>query len=149
MGLTNPVNDTKIVSDMQLLTKETDYAVRALMCMASEKEAYKSARDISREENIPYQFIRRILNKLKEAEFVKTREGPRGGVKLMRQPDKIKVIDVIETLQGDIKLSKCMFKDDICPNRSKCVIRNHITEIEKMVAGEFKNITIGSLLEEK
>ena len=40
---------------MKLITKNTDYAIRALMVLAKHKGEYVSAREIAGEEKLPYQ----------------------------------------------------------------------------------------------
>jgi len=53
---------------LKLLTKDTDYAVRAIVNLARNPEGYRSSRMIAVDEGIPLQFLRRILQKLTAAE---------------------------------------------------------------------------------
>ena len=134
---------------MKLLTKETDYAVRALLNMSKDKASYKGAKNISKEENIPYQFLRRILKRLKENGYIRTREGINGGARLAAAPGNIKISDLIVLFQGDIRISSCMFKKKICSNKRKCILRKKIKKIEGIVIREFGNITIHNLQNKK
>ena len=59
---------------MKLLTKETDYAVRALVYLAANRDRFVSSREISKEEEIPLPYLRRILQKLREEKIVRTVE---------------------------------------------------------------------------
>jgi Rrf2 family protein len=131
---------------MKLLTKNTDYVVRALIVLAMKKEVFVSAREIAKVQNIPYQFLRQILQKLIKEKFVEAKEGVGGGVHLIKDPAKISVLELIEIFQGNVELSDCMFRKKICPNRKTCVLRPEIKNIEKMVIEEFKKITISKLL---
>ena len=133
---------------MKVLTKNTDYAVRALLALGGCKEGYISARDISRQHDIPYQYLRKVLQKLISAGYVESKEGSGGGFKILAKPAKIKVSDIIEVFQGQIELSECMFRKKICANREKCVLRKNIKRIEKKVIEEFSKISIGSLLKD-
>ncbi len=131
---------------MKVLTKNTDYAVRALLVLGAHEGEYVSAKKISEEQGIPYQFLRRILQELCRHGFVRTKEGARGGVMLDREPGGIKVREVIEIFQGKVELSECMFRKQLCSNRANCVLRHEILRIEQMVSREFEQITIGKLL---
>lgn len=131
---------------MKLITKETDYAIRALMCLALNNSRYRSAREISDKDGIPYQFLRRIFNALSERGIVMTKEGKEGGVKLKVKTSQIRVADIMKIFQGDLQLSACMFRGNICSNRRTCVLRKRIRSIEKVVDKEFKDITIASLV---
>jgi len=131
---------------MKLLTKNTDYAIRALLVLASKKGEFVSAREISKIQNMPYQYIRRILHVLILNKLTLAKEGISGGVMLNVSPGKIKLVDIIKLFQGSVQLSECMFRKKMCANRTTCVLRKKIINIERMVAKEFENITIKSLL---
>ncbi|UZJ40946.1 Rrf2 family transcriptional regulator [Prosthecochloris sp. SCSIO W1101] len=133
---------------MRVLTKNTDYAVRALLVLGAHEGEYVSARKISQEQGIPYQFLRRILQDLCRHGLVQTKEGVHGGVMLDREPEHIRIKDVIEIFQGKIELSECMFRKQLCSNRANCVLRHEILRIELMVNREFEGITIGKLLDD-
>lgn len=131
---------------MKVLTKNTDYAVRALLVLGAHEGEYVSAKKVSEEQGIPYQFLRRILQELCRHGLVRTKEGARGGVMLDREPASIKIREVIEIFQGKVELSECMFRKQLCSNRANCVLRHEIMRIEQMVNREFEQITIGKLL---
>ncbi len=131
---------------MKLLTKETDYAIRAIMSLAGRGDGFVPSRDVSRQEGIPLQFLRRILQTLIKAGFVESREGANGGVTLKADPGSIKIADVIRLSQGNIQLTECMFRKKICSNRKTCVLRKRIKKIENMVTREFEDMTIEDLL---
>ncbi|ASQ91096.1 Rrf2 family transcriptional regulator [Prosthecochloris sp. GSB1] len=131
---------------MKVLTKNTDYAIRALLFLGARKGEYVSARHIADEQGIPYQFLRRILRELGKRGLVSSREGTQGGVKIERDPETIGVKEVLEIFQGRIELSECMFRKQICSNRANCVLRHEIVRIEQMVNREFGRITIGKML---
>ena len=90
--------------------------------------------------------MRRILSELIKHNLTEAREGAGGGFKLCKNPDGIKVTDIIKIFQGNIQLSECMFRKKLCDNRKTCVLRKEINRIEKLVTKEFANITIGTLL---
>lgn len=131
---------------MKLLTKDTDYAVRAIVNLARNPEGYRSSRIIAADEGIPLQFLRRILQKLTKAGLVISREGVNGGVRLKTRPKDIRVSDIIKIFQGDIELSECMFRKRLCAHRSTCVLRARIKTIEEMVNQEFEKVTIATLV---
>lgn len=133
---------------MKLLTKNTDYAVRALIYLARTKDEYVSSREISEADEIPLQYLRRILQKLRKEDLVDTREGVSGGHKLMVPPEKVKLTRLIEIFQGEIALVECIFRKQLCHNRKKCVLRKKMKEIEEMVVTKLEDVTIGSLVED-
>ena len=133
---------------MKLLTKNTDYAVRALIYLARNQDEYVSSREISRKDKIPLQYLRRILQDLRKEGVVETKEGISGGHRLKVGPGEIKLTRLIEIFQGTVELVECMFRKEICHDREKCVLRKKIQDIEKLVVAELEGITIGSLVKD-
>ncbi|MFZ1945938.1 MAG: Rrf2 family transcriptional regulator [bacterium] len=131
---------------MRLITKETDYAIRAVASLAARPGVYVSSAEISEKERIPLPFLRRILGRLLAAGLVVSREGAAGGVMLKGSPERIMVLDVMRTFQGPVELSACMFRKRLCANRGTCVLRKRIQEIERSVAAQFGDISIADLL---
>lgn len=131
---------------MKVLNKETDYAVRALISLGMKADGWVSAKALSGEQAIPYQFLRRILQELIRNGLVESKEGAGGGVRLAKEPGLIAVAEVIEIFQGKVQLSECMFRKQLCSNRANCVLRHEIMRIEKMVNQEFSEVSIGKLI---
>jgi len=131
---------------MKVLTKNTDYAIRALLSLGSANGGYLSARSIAGEQDIPYQFLRRLLQEMIRHGLVVSKEGAGGGFMLARNPHDIRVRELIEIFQGRVQVSECLFRKQICANRARCVLRHEIMRIEQVVEREFDNITIGKLL---
>ncbi|KZK73553.1 MAG: Rrf2 family transcriptional regulator [Pelodictyon luteolum] len=131
---------------MKVLNKNTDYAVRALLSLAGSQGVYMSAKTIATEQDIPYQFLRRLLQELIRHRLVVSREGASGGFMLKRDPDGIGLRELIEIFQGPVQVSECLFRKKLCLNRARCVLRHQILRIEQVVRDEFEKITIGSLL---
>jgi len=134
---------------MKLITKNSDYALRAIAYLAKRVGKFASSREISRSEKIPLLYLRRILQLLIRNKIVVSREGAGGGVCLVKNPRFLNVAGVIRMMQGDISLSECMFRKKACPNRSHCLLRKKIAVIEKKVNREFERISLSDLLEEK
>ncbi|MGQ9604512.1 MAG: RrF2 family transcriptional regulator [bacterium] len=133
---------------MRLLSKDTDYAMRAILYLARRPAEWVSSRRISKEEGIPLQFLRRTLLRLKQEGIIDAREGVSGGVRLKTNARSITLAQIIRTFQGEIKISQCMLRKRKCPNRSKCPLRKEILKAEQMLRKKFERINIASLLKE-
>ncbi len=131
---------------MKVLTKNSDYAIGALVILAKNKDKFLSAREIAVRQKIPYQFLRRILQELIRNKLVVSREGGSGGFKIDADPKKVSIVDVIKIFQGNIRVSDCMFRRKICQNRSNCILRKEIKRVERIIAKEFEGITLARLL---
>ena len=132
---------------MKLFTRDTDYAIRALMYIASSKKDIVTAVEIEGKLKLPRPFLRKILQLLQKGGVLKSIKGSKGGFFLAFSPEKISLISLIRIFQGKITFTKCFLKKKICPNIKKCSVRRKIKNIERTVVAELKQITIASLLE--
>ena len=134
---------------MKVFRKETDYAVRTLIYLAMRGgEDYVSATTLSVELGLPMNFLRRICSTLIKAKILKSQEGKTGGVRLVKNPKTMTVLQLMELFDGKPELSDCTFRKKLCPNRKTCVLRKRILGIEETVKREFAAITIQSLIDD-
>ena len=131
---------------MILITKNTDYALRALMHLAGKKGGFVSSSEIAGKEKIPLAYLRRILQTLQKSKMIVTKEGSGGGACLQKPPDRIFVYDVIRAFQGDISLTRCIFREKHCHNTKTCLLRKEVLKVEDIVSAEFKKLTLKSLI---
>lgn len=131
---------------MKMLTRNTDYAVRAMCYMAKKGRGVISVTELVASLKIPRPFLRKILQELTKKGLVKSYKGIGGGFKLGSSPDRIFLVDLIEVFQGPLCINECIFKKRACPNTSECPLKKRIDSIERKVEAELRTITIGSLL---
>jgi len=134
---------------VKLITRNTDYAVRALCCIAEQKQEVISADQLVKFLKMPRPFLRKILQTLNKEGLLNSSKGKGGGFTLAVSPGKITLTDVMEIFQGPLKLNECTFKKMVCPNVKDCLLKKKIDEIEKEVILRLKAITFESLLVNK
>lgn len=133
---------------MKLMTRNTDYAVRAICYMAGKSRGVISVTELVKELKIPGPFLRKILQLLTKSGLARSYKGVGGGFRLAVKPDKIYLSDIIRIFQGKFTLNECFFKKELCPNRRTCVLKKRIDSIEQRAQEEVGAITIGSLIKE-
>lgn len=131
---------------MKLITRDTDYAVRALCQIAKEKNKIISVHDLVEELRMPRPFLRKILQTLNKKGMLKSFKGKNGGFILAIPPEKIYLVDLIKIFQGPLKLNECVFKKRLCPDTNACILRQKINGIEEQVLLQLKTINITSLM---
>ena len=131
---------------MKLITRNTDYAVRALCYIAKQTRGSVSATEMVAQLKIPRPFLRKILQTLSGEGLLKSTKGQGGGFSLSRPQENVLLTDLIRIFQNTIQLNECVFKKKICPNRSTCVLKKEIDEIEQEVLRRLGRISIASLV---
>ncbi len=133
---------------MKLITRDTDYAIRALCSIAKCEKEIVPVSELNRNLRIPGPFLRKILQILNKKRLLRSYKGKGGGFMLALAPSKIFLADLIEIFQGSLKLNECIFKKRICPDIKTCKLKKRIDNIQKHVISELKDITLASLLDE-
>jgi len=132
---------------MKLITRDTDYAVRALCYIAQGKERRVAVSALVAKLKIPRPFLRKILQTLNKKGLLRSYKGKEGGFELARPPEKIFIVDLMEAFQGPFQLNECLFKRRICGDVRSCLLKQKVSGIEREVISKLKAITIGSLIE--
>jgi len=133
---------------MKLITRDTDYAVRALCFIAKCEREIVPVSELNRNLRIPRPFLTKILQILNKKRLLRSYKGKGGGFMLALAPNKIFLADLIGIFQGSLKLNECIFKKRICPDIKTCKLKKRIDNIQKQVISELKDITLASLLDE-
>ncbi|MHA2037036.1 MAG: RrF2 family transcriptional regulator [Promethearchaeota archaeon] len=119
---------------MKIFSKKVKYGLAALFELAKNNDlGYIQIKEIASKQNIPQNYLEQLLSLLKKGGLVKSMRGSQGGYKLNKRANQIKIIDVIEVLDGPLTIS-----DSSQPSE---VLRIYWGEIE----AQFKNIFDESL----
>jgi Rrf2 family protein len=109
-----------------MLSPTCQYAIRALVHLA-QHEAGRAvlARDIAVAEEIPRQFLSKILHQLGQKGLVRSQKGPGGGFMLARPASLLKLGDIIHAVEGDQDLSRrCILGLDECSDTASCALHD-------------------------
>ncbi len=131
---------------MKLLTRDTDYGIRALIFMNTQNGRVVPAGELVDALRIPRPFLRKILQKLNKNGILKSYKGQGGGFSASVDIGKLALKDLIEIFQGPITLNECTFKKKACLSRYVCPLKKRIDNIEKEMVSQLKNIRIKDLL---
>ena len=86
------------------ITAKLDYTCRILCELARRFESGEpvSIEDLSKAEGVPANFLAQILGELRNGRLVVSRRGIQGGFLLARPPGEITLLDIVETVEGDL-----------------------------------------------
>ncbi len=131
---------------MQLITKDTGYALRILIHMAQRRCRLLSVREIARKVNIPYAFARRICQNLRKKNIISVQKGKGGGFMFCGRAKDVSVRDIILIFQQDIEFVDCFIRGHLCGKIKKCPLREKLKALEKEVSAKLAKITLKDLL---
>jgi len=90
---------------MPLISTKGVYGLTAMYELSKhDRKTPMQIKEISSNANIPQNYLEQLLSKLRRAELVKSIRGAKGGYILAREPEDIKVLDILVALEGDINI---------------------------------------------
>ena len=136
-----------------MISNRCKYALKALIYIArQDKEKNVLSSEISKDESIPKKFLENILRDLKNAQFLTSKRGARGGYRLNKDPEEVTLIEVIRIMDGPIALLPCvslMYHQpcDTCTTEESCTIRDVFIEVRDATLAIYRKTTLAKLAE--
>jgi Rrf2 family iron-sulfur cluster assembly transcriptional regulator len=131
---------------MDIIRRNSDYALRAAVELAGRfgREPV-STKYLAGRQRIPYQLACKLLQRLNKAGIVKSTMGPAGGFMLGKKPSVISVREVVEAIQGPVRLSGCLFSSNFCPLSQRCPINPQLGRMQKEINAFLDGLTLRQL----
>ena len=135
------------------ITREADYALRVVYYLASkDRDLRINAKTISEENDIPVDFLLKILRKLVKAGLIESHRGIRGGYVLNQKPENISLKDVIEVIDGSIFINHCLNDSESCSFLSRfpeCPLYDAFNEIQLDLTKKLASVNFKALVERR
>ena len=104
------------------LTRGGEYGIRGVLYLAKLEDGKVSMLSaIAKAQDVPPRFLAKIFQALAKAGVVKSHRGAKGGFSLARPAAEVTIKDVIEAVEGPIRLNICIAspgecdRDRVCP----------------------------------
>src|SRR4029450_825872 len=136
-----------------MMSKKCKYALKALVRLGGEfGGGHLLTDDIARAENIPKKFLEQILLDLKHAGYVRSKQGTKGGYRLVRDPGQITLAEIYRLFDGAIArvpwMSEKFYETcDDCPDEKACRLKRVFIEVREKTYESMAGITIKSFLD--
>ena len=131
------------------LTTRGRYAVMAMADLALFKDkGPTSLTDISLRQNISLAYLEQIFIKLKNKNLVKSIRGAKGGYVLEISPEDIKISNIIQAVDEEVKTLNCKKESKRgCNNKySKCITHNLWDQLDQHINSFFERVKLQDLV---
>jgi Rrf2 family protein len=130
------------------ISKKSQYGLRAMAYLA-DKNDMCSLKEICQAEDMPFDYLEKIISKLKNAGFLKVKRGAKGGYFLARPPKEVKVGQIIKALEGTMAPVFCIASEKekkyFCPREKICPTRIVWKKIQDILNSTLDSITLKDL----
>lgn len=128
-----------------IYSRPAEYAIRAFVHLAQVPQGTCAmVRDIATEEQIPSHFLAKILQQLVH-KGLGSRKGPAGGFALRVPAGEIRLLDIVEALDGLAEYQKCASGLGLCSDATPCALHRPWKALRSRILDYLKRNTIADL----
>lgn len=128
------------------LTRAADYAVRVMIHLAGlPPETRASRAELAEAAECPEQFLSKVLQSLTRAGLVMSHRGNTGGFELSHAHRNASVLEIVEAIEGPLRLNLCLTSDQACARQGWCPAHSVWVEAQIAMVAVLQRASIGEL----
>lgn len=105
------------------LTRAGEYAIRCISYLSSKGVGVSIPKqEVVERGEIPASFLSKIAQDLSKAGLIEIKQGAKGGYVLLKDPQSISLLEVVEIMIGKIYLNDCVGRPAACPSSPRCLV---------------------------
>jgi len=131
------------------LTRAAEYAIRCVLYLSKQASGVLVSRqEIARQADIPAHFLAKIAQDLAKAGVIEIRQGVRGGFVLSKRPADISLLEVVETMIGEIQLNGCIARPSGCKDSDHCAVHRVWGKARAQLRATLRQVSFEQLIGE-
>lgn len=128
-----------------MISQTAEYALRAVVFLADQEGEPRTTAVISEGTQLPAGYLAKVMQLLSRGRIVNSQRGLHGGFTLIKNPDELSVLEVINAVDPIQRFHECPLKiqnhgPELCPLHRK------LDDAGQLLEESFSDTTIASLL---
>jgi Rrf2 family protein len=129
------------------VSRKVDYALRAMIYLATLPEGTREPlQEVAQKNDIPKDFLAKIVKTLTDGGLVSAVRGPHGGVAMARPATEISFLDVIEAVDGPVVLNVCLDDTKGCSLSTSCSMQAVWRAGQERMLDVYRSTTLAELI---
>src|SRR3989344_5577414 len=124
------------------LSQKADYGLILLSSLRQAQGKPSPISKIAQNHKISPKFLSQIAQELKKAGILASKEGVLGGYTLAKSADKIRILDVLKVLEGELVEGKCFEEGHEC----QCGAKDMWLDVKKQMEETIGKKTVADLV---
>jgi Rrf2 family iron-sulfur cluster assembly transcriptional regulator len=130
-----------------IYSQSSKYAIRAFVYLARLPEGqFAMVKNIAQEERIPAHFLAKILQQIARKGLLRSNKGPTGGFCLNVPAKKLKLIDIVDTVDGMSNFTACAGGLPECNSARACSLCDRWKPVQSRIMTFLGKTTIADLV---
>jgi len=130
-----------------IFSKACIHGLVAVMSVASKSPArpYIPIKELSEELHISFHFLTKVLQILTRENILKSYRGPNGGIALARPVADIRLLDIVEAIDGDGLFENCVLGLSNCGTEKPCPLHAYWAQVRTFLRQSLDELTLESI----
>jgi Rrf2 family protein len=108
-----------------IFSKKCELALQAVLFLSIKKDQIIfNSTEVSDELKVPKEFVSKMLQSLTDSGIVGSKKGKNGGFYLARRPNQIKLIEIVEAIDGLGVFKSCVLGFPNCSSDHPCPVHD-------------------------
>ncbi len=129
-----------------MFSQTAEYALRAVVYLAAERNEPRTAQQIAAATRVPGQYLAKVMQGLSRAGLVHSQRGLHGGFTLTRPAEELTVLDVLQAVDPIQRIRGCPL--GLKGHVNLCPLHRRLDQAIGMVEDALRRSTIAELLAE-
>jgi len=131
------------MANMLRISDAASLALHAAVMLAVNPGKEVSTRRIASQLNASEAHLSKVLQRLAKAGLVTSTRGPKGGFTLQKRADKVRLLDVYETIEGPLVPNHCLLGTPICDG--KCIFGDLLETVDRQIGDYLAGTNLSEL----
>lgn len=130
-----------------MFSQTVEYALRAVVHLADRSPTPQTTEQIAKATLVPKAYLSKVIQGLCRANIVQSKRGIGGGVALVKSPDELTILDVVNAVEPIVRIRQCPLGlkshgVHLCP------LHKRMDSALAMVEAAFRKTTLAEVLAE-
>jgi Rrf2 family iron-sulfur cluster assembly transcriptional regulator len=131
-----------------VLSKKADYVLRAAIALgrASADGEWRKVRELAAEMALPARYTPQILGLLVRGGIAESRAGTKGGYRLIRAPEDVTVLELVEIGEGPLWPRRCTLDGGPCRWETVCAVHPAWEQAYQAITSALQAVSLASVV---
>ncbi len=129
-----------------MLSQTTEYALRAMACLASTPETLTPTPQLARDTRVPGNYLAKVLQLLAQSGLIRGRRGVGGGYRLARPASAISMLDVVNAIAPLPRDERVRLAAEVADVPHLAALHARLDEATETVSQLFADVTLEQLV---
>ena len=132
---------------MNKINRKTEYGLMALKLMAQKRPGeLTSAKEVADHTKCSFDVVAQVMRALAQSGLLKSEQGPQGGYNIIRDLQRVSVLELMEIIEGPMAVAKCLHENAQCDLQDTCNIQAPVELLNRKLNEFYRDLKVAELL---